>query len=208
MTFKLASWRRLALCFTFVLLAPAVVGAAPKILVLGDSLSAAYGIPARQGWVRLLQERLRDAGYTHEVVNASISGDTTRGGLSRLPAALELHRPTLVVVELGGNDGLRGFGPGETRQHLEQIVGQVREAGAEALLLGVQLPGNYGSAFRAKFHQVYHDVARDEAVALVPSFLDGVAEDRSLMQADGIHPSAAAQPLILENVWPALEPLL
>jgi acyl-CoA thioesterase-1 len=190
------------------LLAPALAGAVPRILVLGDSLSAAYGIPARLGWVALLEKRLAERGLPQDVVNASISGETTRGGLTRLPDALARHHPSVVVVALGGNDGLRGFGPGQTRDHLARMVDLARDAGAEVLLLGVHLPGNYGKTFRAKFHEVYHDVARDKGVALVPFFLEGVAEDRAMMQADGIHPDVAAQPRILENVWPALEPLL
>lgn len=185
-----------------------VTSAEPRLLVLGDSLSAAYGIPADQGWVRLLQRRLSDAGYPHRVINASISGDTTRGGLSRLPAALQKHEPQVVILELGGNDGLRGFGPALTQEHLRKMIDLARAAGARVLLLGVRLPANYGSAYADKFHQVYLDLAQQEQVALVPFFLEGVAETRAMMQADGIHPTAEAQPRILENVWPALVPLL
>jgi acyl-CoA thioesterase-1 len=176
--------------------------------VVGDSLSAAYGIPARDGWVQLLQARIEAAGYPHEVINASISGETTKGGLTRLPEALERYRPSVVVLALGGNDGLRGFGPQLTRQHLRDMIHLARDTGANVLLLGVQLPANYGNAFRTKFHAVYHDLSEDESVRLVPFFLDGVALDRTLMQPDGIHPNAKAQPKILDNVWPELEPLL
>ena len=206
-SFSNRSFRK-AVWLTFWLLSCDALAAAPRVLVLGDSLSAAYGIPTQQGWVQLLQGRLEGAGYPHRVVNASISGETTRGGLTRLPQALELHRPQLVVVELGGNDGLRGFGPDLTRRHLREMIRLVRSVGAEVLLLGVQLPANYGKAYRTKFHRIYHDLAEEESAALVPFFLDGVAQEPSMMQVDGIHPNATAQRRILENVWPALEPLL
>jgi acyl-CoA thioesterase-1 len=198
----------LACAVTIWFLLVAGASAAPRLLVVGDSLSAAYGIPADQGWVQLLQQRLAAGGYPHQVVNASISGDTTRGGLTRLPAALERHQPALVVLELGGNDGLRGFGPAMTRDHLQQMIDLATDAGARVLVLGVKLPANYGSAYGDKFHQVFLDLAEQPDVAVVPFFLEGVAEDRALMQPDGIHPSAAAQPRILENVWSALQPLL
>ena len=176
--------------------------------MIGDSLSAAYGIPRQQGWVTLLQQRLTRAGYPHIVVNASISGDTTVGGLTRLPAALQQHRPAVVVIELGGNDGLRGFSLVKTRENLERMVELARTAGAKVLLLGVRLPGNYGSWYGERFQRVYAEVSAHTGVPLVPFFLAGVAETRDAMQADGIHPRAAAQPRILDNVWPALRPLL
>jgi acyl-CoA thioesterase-1 len=199
---------RLACAVTIWFLLVAGAQAAPRLLVVGDSLSAAYGIPADQGWVHLLQQRLAANGHPHQVVNASITGDTTRGGLARLPAVLEHHQPEVVVLELGGNDGLRGFGPAMTHDHLQQMIRLATAAGARVLVLGVKLPANYGSAYGDKFHQVFLDLAEQEDVVVVPFFLQGVAEDRRLMQADGIHPSAAAQPLILDNVWSALEPLL
>lgn len=177
-------------------------------MVVGDSLSAAYGIPVDQGWVSLLQRRLRSAGYQHQVLNASISGDTTRGGVSRLPQALAEHRPEVVIIQLGGNDGLRGFGPEQTRRHLLEMIRLARAARAKVLLLGVQLPANYGNEFRSKFHHVYLDLADQETVPLVPFFLDGVAQDLTLMQADGIHPGGAAQSKILDNIWPALTAIL
>jgi acyl-CoA thioesterase-1 len=178
------------------------------LLVVGDSLSAAYGIDARQGWVSLLQQRLLEQDLDYRVVNASITGDTTRGGLSRLPAAIERSDPDVVVIALGGNDGLRGFAPSQTKSNLSDMVSMSREAGASVLLLGIQLPENYGRAFGEKFHRVYLDLAAETQVPLVPFFLEGVAETRDLMQPDGIHPSAEAQPRILDNVWQALEPLL
>ncbi|MDJ0741678.1 MAG: arylesterase [Gammaproteobacteria bacterium] len=187
---------------------PASAGTAAKILVVGDSLSAAYGIEQRRGWVALLQRRLDRRGIDYAVVNASITGDTTRGGLARLPAALERERPAILVIALGGNDGLRGFAPAQTRGNLARMIALGREAGARVLLLGVRLPENYGRAFGEKFHRVYRELADEFGVALVPFFLEGVAETRDLMQADGIHPGAAAQPRILQNVWEGLEPML
>ena len=178
------------------------------MLVLGDSLSAAYGIPTDAGWVSLLQQRLLANGYAHEIVNASISGETTNGGLSRLPGLMAKHKPDVVVVELGANDGLRGFSVERTRASLRSIVDLVQASGARVLLLGIKLPANYGRVYGEKFHQIYRDIAAQEDVALVPFFLRGFAEDRRLMQADGVHPSAAAQPLILDNVWETLVPLL
>lgn len=186
----------------------AVSREAPVLAVVGDSLSAAFGIAARQGWVSLLQQRLTDLGYPHRVVNASVTGDTTRGGLSRLPALLKRERPQVVIIELGGNDGLRGITPEVMGDNLRQMVRLVRAAAGRVLLLGVELPANYGNAFRTMFHDVYYEVAGSESVALVPSFLEGVAMDLDLMQADGIHPNESAQSIMLDNVWPALEPLL
>jgi acyl-CoA thioesterase-1 len=193
---------------TLGILVPAVVFATPKLLILGDSLSAAYGIPADAGWVSLLQRRLQTDGHAYEIVNSSISGETTSGALSRLPNVLKRHEPEVVVVELGANDGLRGFDLSRTREQLRAIIDLVESAGARVLLLGVKLPANYGSVYGEKFHQIYLDLAAQEHVALVPFFLSGFAEDRRLMQADGVHPTAEAQPLILDNVWRALVPLL
>lgn len=182
--------------------------AADTILVLGDSLSAGYGIEQQQGWVALLDRRLQEAGLPYRTVNASISGDTTRGGLSRLPAALQREAPSVVVIALGGNDGLRGFAPAQTKANLREMLELSRASGARVLLLGVMLPANYGKAFGEKFHRVYLELAEETNVALVPFFLEGVGETRALMQPDGIHPSAAAQPRILDNVWKGLGPLL
>ena len=198
-------------CIAILLLVvsfPLCANAAPKIVVVGDSLSAAYGIEKQRGWVALLQQRLRRQGLDYEVVNASITGDTTRGGLSRLPATLERERPAVLIIALGGNDGLRGLAPEQTLSNLRGMIEEGRDAGASILLLGIRLPMNYGRAFGEKFHRVYLELAREEQVALVPFFLEGVAETRELMQPDGIHPGVAAQPRILDNVWSALEPLL
>ncbi|HJX57326.1 MAG TPA: arylesterase [Thiobacillus sp.] len=181
---------------------------APSILVVGDSLSAGYGIEMRNGWVTLLQQRLIKKGYPHAVVNASISGDTTAGGRARLPAALDRHRPRIVILELGGNDGLRGLSLRETRANLDAMIQAAQSAGAQVLLVGIHLPPNYGPEFTRQFHAIYSELARAHDTALVPFLLEGVALAPGLMQPDGIHPRAAAQPRLLDNVWPHLEPLL
>lgn len=180
----------------------------PRVLVVGDSLSSAYGIPRDAGWVALLRQRLAQAGFPHRVVNASVTGDTTGGGLARLPAALAAHKPAIVILELGGNDGLRGFAPEQIRKNLQRMVELSRSAKAQVLLLGVRLPANYGADYGLRFAQVYAQVSDATGVALVPFFLVGVAETRDGMLADGIHPAAASQPTLLNNVWPTLEPLL
>ena len=176
--------------------------------MVGDSLSAAYGIPADRGWVSLLQQRLREQGKDYRVINASITGDTTHGGLTRLPKALQNHRPSVVIIELGGNDGLRGFDLETTRSNLQEMIRLSRDAGATVLLLGVRLPANYGKAYRERFSEVFSSLAAAEQVALVPAFMLGISDHLDMMQADGIHPSAEAQEKLLENVWPTLLPLL
>lgn len=191
-----------------VLLAPLCANAAARIVVIGDSLSAAYGIDKQRGWVALLQERLNEQQLGYQVINASISGDTTRGGMTRLPAILERERPQILIIELGANDGLRGFPTELTRSNLQTMIEQGRAAGASILLLGIKLPLNYGKAYGEKFHRIYQELAQQEQVALVPFFLEGVAETRALMQADGIHPGVEAQPDILDNVWAGVQPLL
>lgn len=183
-------------------------GNAVTILIVGDSLSAGFGLRPGEAWPNLLKQRLSRLQLETEVVNASISGDTTRGALSRLPRALEVHAPDIVVIELGGNDGLRGFPIEVMRENLAQMVAMSRAAGARVLLLGMRLPPNYGPEYTEKFHQVYRDLAKDKQVQLVDFFLENVATNPELMQADGIHPTAAAQPVLLDNVWPKLKPLL
>lgn len=182
--------------------------AAPAILIVGDSLSAGYGLRPGEGWVSLLAQKLAAEGYPYRVVNASISGDTTRGALARLPRALDVHEPAIVVIELGGNDGLRGFPPEVMHENLDEMIGLSRDADARVLLLGMRLPANYGEAYTQRFHQVFVDIAKSAEVPFLPFFLDGVALDPQMMQSDGIHPNADAQPTLLKNVWPALEPLL
>lgn len=181
---------------------------AGTLLVLGDSISAAFGLDTRQGWVSLLEQRLAAEGFDYQVVNASVSGDTSAGGLARLPTLLAEHRPQLVIVELGGNDGLRGQPPAQLQQNLAAIIQSARASGARVLLLGMQLPPNYGARYNALFSQVYADVAGAAQVPLLGFFLDGVGDVPALMQGDGIHPNAAAQPRLLDNLWPQLKPLL
>jgi acyl-CoA thioesterase-1 len=181
---------------------------APVILVLGDSLSAAYGLATAEGWVALLQLRLAERGLDYRVVNASISGETTAGGLARLPALLAEHRPAVLAVALGANDGLRGFGFETIRENLTRTIRLGQESGARVLIAGVRLPPNYGAAYTDSFQAVFRAAAQSEGATLVPQLLAGVAEDRRLMQPDGLHPRAQAQPLILDNLWPQLEPLL
>jgi len=196
------------LMFVLFLARDAGAAPAPSILVVGDSLSAGYGIEIRNGWVTLLQQRLVKKGYPHAVVNASISGDTTAGGRARLPAALNRHRPQIVILELGGNDGLRGLSLRETRANLNAMIKAAQSAGAQVLLVGIHLPPNYGPEFTRQFHAIYSELARAHDTALVPFLLEGVALAPGLMQPDGIHPRASAQPRLLDNVWPHLEPLL
>jgi len=197
-----------ACCGLLLLAAAAAAAAAPTILVLGDSLSAAYGFSDERGWVNLLHERLEARGYPHRVVNASISGDTTRDGLSRIGAALERHQPDIVIVELGGNDGLRAFRIEAIRDNLARILEAIRENGAKIVLAGIRLPPNYGPVYTGAFEALYVELAERFDAALIPFFMEGVATRPSLMQDDGIHPTAEAQPLLLDNVWQALAPLL
>jgi acyl-CoA thioesterase I len=188
--------------------AASVLAEAPRILVVGDSLSAGFGLALEDGWVTLLQARLDESGYGYEVINASISGDTTQGGRARMPRALALHQPEIVIIELGGNDGLRGIPVPVLRDNLLEMVRQASAAGAQVLLLGVEIPMNYGAVYRDAFRQSYPMVAQGTGATVVASFMDGVAMDESLMQPDGIHPNAAGQPRLLANVWPALTALL
>ncbi len=178
------------------------------VLVYGDSLSAAYGLPRDAGWAALLEHRLDHRRPSYRVVNASVSGETSAGGLTRLPAVLKLHRPSIVILALGANDGLRGLPPAQTARNLKAMIDAAHRAGARTLLVGMRLPPNYGSAYTRKFHALYETVARDRKVPLVPFLLAGMATRPELFQADGLHPVAAAQPVLLENVWRGLEPML
>ncbi len=206
---SLRSFRNAVACIVLTLAIHAGQAApAPTILVLGDSLSAAYGIRLEQGWVSLLQDRLKAKGYGHRVVNASSSGETTGGALARLPRALEKHRPAIVIVELGGNDGLRGLPITEIRANFESLIRLSRGSGAHVLLIGMRIPPNYGPTYTSAFHALFGELAKRHQLPLVPFFLDGIALDDALMQEDGLHPSAAAQPKLLAQVWPKLEPLL
>jgi acyl-CoA thioesterase-1 len=180
----------------------------PAILVFGDSLSAGYGIRVEQGWVSLLARKISQLGYGFRVINASVSGETTAGGLARLPHALEVQLPRIVILELGANDGLRGLPLADTRENLEHMITLLRARGITVLLLGMRLPPNYGERYTSGFLNMYADLAQLYQLALVPFLLDRVALDPALMQADGMHPNEAGQPLLLDNVWPKLEPLL
>jgi acyl-CoA thioesterase-1 len=178
------------------------------IVVLGDSLSAGYGISVQEGWVSLLSQRLASEGYGYKVVNASVTGETTQGGVSRLPRVLELHKPEIVIVELGGNDGLRGLPLNTSRENLQRTITLARKAGAKVLLVGMMIPPNYGPRYAQEFHDMFGVLAARNSVALVPFLLDEVALKADLMQNDGIHPNAKGQPRMLENLWPGLKPLL
>lgn len=180
----------------------------PLILVIGDSLSAEYGLRRDSGWVALLQKRLDDEGLAYQIQNASISGDTSSGGLSRLPNALAQHQPALVIIELGSNDALRGLSLAMTEQNLDSMVKMSLDADAQALLLGMQIPPNYGPKYAEQFRMSFVNVAQKYDIGLVPFLLEGVAMDRDLFQADGIHPNEQAQPRLAENVWTELRPLL
>jgi len=206
-------WYWLLACWLFLpwlAYAKGPVTAPPApILVLGDSLSAAHNIPVEAGWVSLLDQRLRQQMKAPPaVINASISGETTSGALTRLPGLLQKHRPGVLVIELGGNDALRGLSPAQLQGNLEKMIALGQGAGAKVLLLGIDVPPNYGPAYRARLRKTYADLAARHHVALVPFLLEGVALQPQLMQADGLHPTAAAQPKVLETVWPALRPLL
>nr|WP_275425976.1 arylesterase [Salinicola peritrichatus] len=191
------------LCFAVLSLTPAT-SRADTILVMGDSLSAAYGIDPQAGWVSLLKQRL---GNSHEVVNASISGETTSGGAARLPDILRQHHPDIVLLELGGNDGLRGLSPQQMQVNLGKMIERSQNAGARVLLIGIEVPPNYGPTYANAFRSVFSQLAKEYDLPLVPFLLEGVDLD-TMLQQDGIHPTAEAQPIILDNVWSQLEPML
>ena len=178
------------------------------IVVLGDSLSAGYGLKVQEGWVNLLAQRLASEGYGYKVVNASVTGETTQGGVSRLPRVLELHKPEVVIVELGGNDGLRGLPLATSRENLQRAITLARGAQAKVLLVGMMIPPNYGPRYGQEFRDIFASLASKNSIALVPFLLDEVALKAELMQDDGIHPNAKGQPRMLDNLWPRLKPLL
>ena len=182
--------------------------ASPALLVLGDSISAAYGLAPGTGWVDLLSARVAAQKLPYRVVNASITGDTTAGGRARLPHLLATHKPAIVIIELGGNDGLRGGNLGSTRDNLAAMVAAVQKANAKPLIVGMKLPPNYGASYVREFDALYESVARAAKAPLVPFFFEGFGERNDLFQSDRIHPTAAAQPMLLDNVWPTLLPLL
>ncbi|MGB3289918.1 MAG: arylesterase [Burkholderiaceae bacterium] len=183
-------------------------GSEPIILVVGDSLSAEYGLRRGSGWVELLSRRLQNEKQGYQIRNASISGDTSSGGVARLPEALRLHQPSIVIIELGSNDALRGLSLKMTRDNLGRMVDMARQAQARVLLVGMQIPPNYGRKYTEQFQQLFPEVAREHGAVLLPFLLEGMATDRSLFQADGIHPNEEAQAVLERNVWQALEPML
>ena len=189
-------------------LAPLTARAMNNILIFGDSLSAGYGIQQNQSWPALLNDRLTATHRPYTVINASISGETTAGGLSRLPAELRRSHPTVLVIALGANDGLRGLPPSEMRDNLRKMIQLAKAAGIRILLIGMKLPTNYGPDYTARFEQVFPDLAKGERVGLLPFLLAPIALDRLAFQSDGLHPTAAAQTKLLDHIWPALDPLL
>lgn len=176
--------------------------------MLGDSLSAGYGVKTQEGWVKLLEQRLAAQGYEYRVVNASVSGETTQGGVARLPRMIDLHKPAIVIVELGGNDGLRGLPLATSRENLKRAIEMSRKANAKVVLVGMVIPPNYGQRYGQEFRDMFAALAKQYEPAFVPFFLDKVALDPTMMQDDGIHPNAKGQPQLLENLWPKLRPLL
>ncbi|MEK7438073.1 MAG: arylesterase [Pseudomonadota bacterium] len=198
----LISWLSLFTCL------PLAAWAGGSILIYGDSLSAAYGLAQDAGWPALLQARLKQKGMDYTVVNASISGETSSGGAARIAEALKAHRPSVVIVQLGANDGLRGLPPKQMRANLATIVNRSQQAKARVLLVGMRMPPNYGAAYTRQFAQVYTSLASEYKTALAPFLLQGIEQRREFFQADNLHPTAAAQPILLANVWQALLPLL
>ena len=197
--------------FTLVLILAASSGSLasePTVLVFGDSLSAGYGIDVDQSWPHLLQSRLKDQGYEHRVVNASITGETTEGGAARIKTALDNFAPALVILELGGNDGLRAFPPPRIKSNLQKIIESTQQRGASIVMLGIRIPVNYGRRYTDAFEGVYRELAEELSVPWIEFFMEGVALNESLMQDDGIHPNAEAQPILLDNAWPIIEKAL
>ena len=180
----------------------------PTVLIFGDSLSAGYGIEVDQSWGALLQARLSEQGYEHRVVNASISGETTEGGATRINAALADFSPDLIILELGGNDGLRGFPASRMKTNLEKIVSRAKDSGAAVVLLGIRIPTNYGPRYSAEFEGVFRQVSEDLDVQWIEFFMDGIALNDDLLQDDRIHPNATAQPILLDNAWPIISATL
>lgn len=179
-----------------------------KVLIVGDSISAAYGIDVEKGWVSLLASKITQENLPYQVINASISGDMTSNGLIRLPKLLKTHKPDVVVIELGGNDGLRGLPIRVIRTNLQRLIQLSKDSQARVLLAGMRIPPNYGSRYTRAFHQVYQDLAEQYEIELIPFLLEGIGDNSQLMQSDGIHPTADAQPLIVQLVWPRIKPLL
>jgi acyl-CoA thioesterase-1 len=201
-------WARVAVMIAVTMCTTSAYSASKAVLVLGDSLSAEYGLARGEGWVALLEQRLKDSGIAATLINASISGETTSGGITRLPALLNKNKPTVVVVELGANDGLRGLALSDTKKNLRAIINAAKKSNARVVLVGMQLPPNYGTDYTKRFAAIYPALAKETKSALVPFMLEGVVRQPSLFQADRIHPTAQAHPIILDTIWPQLKPLL
>jgi acyl-CoA thioesterase-1 len=201
-------WARMAVMIAVTMCTTSAYSASKAVLVLGDSLSAEYGLARGEGWVALLEQRLKDSGIDATLINASISGETTSGGITRLPALLNKNKPTVVVVELGANDGLRGLALSDTKKNLRAIINAAKKSNARVVLVGMQLPPNYGTDYTKRFAAIYPALAKETKSALVPFMLEGVVRQPSLFQADRIHPTAQAHPIILDTIWPQLKPLL
>jgi acyl-CoA thioesterase-1 len=201
--------KRLLALFVLMVAGSSAMAGEPVILVFGDSISAGYGLDhVEQGWVELLKTRLKTQGYGYRVVNASVSGETTAGGLARLPRALEVHHPTILILELGGNDGLRALPISQMRANLKAMVESASAAGAKVVLLGMRMPPNYGPEYTEQFRSTFSELANEKKLPLVPFLLNDIALSPKLMQGDQIHPNALGQPILLDNVWPKLLPLL
>jgi acyl-CoA thioesterase-1 len=197
--------RRFLACFLLLLCALSHGTEAPTVLVFGDSLSAGHGIDVDQSWTALLQSRLADQGYEHRVINASIGGDTTESGAARIGQAIETFAPSLIILELGGNDGLRGIPAERMRGNLHKIIKTSKDSGAAVVLLGIRIPPNYGQRYIEDFDRVFRELANELDVPWIEFFMEGVALNDELMQSDGIHPNAAAQSKLLENAWPMID---
>ena len=196
--------RKLITFFVLFLVVSTSSAQEPTVLIVGDSLSAGYGIDVDQSWATLLQLRLEEQGYEHRVVNASIGGETTEGGSTRIDQALETFKPGLVILELGGNDGLRGIPADHMQDNLENIILKSEASGAAVVMLGIQIPTNYGRRYREEFEKVFSDLANQYDIPWIEFFMDGIALNEDLMQSDGIHPNATAQPMLLDNAWPII----
>jgi acyl-CoA thioesterase-1 len=200
--------RKLLTLVVLLVSAAAHADDAPTVLVFGDSLSAGFGIEVDQSWATLLQRRLESQGYEHRVVNASISGETTEGGVTQIDSAIEAFAPELIILELGGNDGLRGFPPARIRENLLAIARRAQDSGAGVVLLGIRIPTNYGTRYTQAFEAVYAEVAEELDIEWIEFFMEGVALNDELLQEDRIHPNAAAQPILLDNAWPVIRATL
>jgi acyl-CoA thioesterase-1 len=201
-------WARVAVLIAVAMCTTSVYSASKAVLVLGDSLSAEYGLARGEGWVALLEQRLKDSGIDATVINASISGETTSGGSTRLPDLLSKNQPAVVIVELGANDGLRGLALADTKKNLRGMINAAKKSNAQVVVVGMQLPPNYGTDYTKRFAAIFPSLAKETRSALVPFMLEGVVRQPSLFQADRIHPTAQAHPIILDTIWPHLKPLL